>query len=94
MDDSISMDEESNVVTFKEREAIEQNQSNASGGDASNVGSVEHTMSRLLSEFKSETMHYFDKLSARVEKQMHEMKRDIENLQERMRESSYDSMHR
>lgn len=34
MDDASNMDE-SHVVTFKQREAIEENQNNASSGDAS-----------------------------------------------------------
>lgn len=70
---------------------------------------MEHTMRRLMNEFRSENMQNFEILSARVdkqmydmkrdlstsvEKQMHEMKRDIESLHERMRDRSYDNVHR
>lgn len=54
MDDLSNMDE-SHVVTFKESEAIEENQNNASCGDALTFHSIEHTMRTLMSEFRSET---------------------------------------
>lgn len=63
MNDSNTMDE-SNIVTFKKRVAIEENKNSTSGSDASTLCSIEHTMRRVMSEFRPETRQTFEILSA------------------------------